>query len=340
MNNKQDLIIIGAGLSGLYLATLLQDQYNIIILEARERLGGRILTQEGHDLGPSWIWPHQKHILSLVKELGLQTFSQYTKGEALYDTPALLQRFNAPPSSPSMRIKGGLIKLIDALVQKLPPSLIHINQEVLSMTENDNKISIKTPTKNYEADYVLSTLSPRLACEHISYEPPFPEDMKQEMLNTHTWMGHTAKCVIEFKTAFWKNEGLSGFVYSQVGPLGEIHDASTKDKAALFGFLQAHASTKDIINDVKAQMKRLFPVRVEDIKNIYFVDWRKERFSSNALDHKGLSTHPKYGLSLSHFNKKLLFIGTETAYENGGYLEGALISAQEILKILENISQA
>ena len=53
MTPKKDLIIIGAGLSGLYAASLLQDTYNIIILEARDRLGGRILTEEGHDLGPS-----------------------------------------------------------------------------------------------------------------------------------------------------------------------------------------------------------------------------------------------------------------------------------------------
>ena len=77
MTAKKDLIIIGAGLSGLYAATLLQDKFNIIILEARERLGGRIYTQEGHDLGPSWIWPHQHHILSLIKELELNLFSQY-----------------------------------------------------------------------------------------------------------------------------------------------------------------------------------------------------------------------------------------------------------------------
>ncbi|HIC43205.1 MAG TPA: hypothetical protein EYO73_02595 [Sulfurimonas sp.] len=337
MKKKQDLIIIGAGISGLYAATLLQEKYNIIILEARERLGGRILTQKGHDLGPSWIWPHQKNILSLIDDLGLEIFSQYTHGQALYDTPSLLQRFDAPPPAPSFRVTGGLIQIINALETKLEKETIHLNQEVLSITEEDSSIYVKTPDQTYKTDYVLSTLAPRLAAEHISYEPALEAKIKKEMLNTPTWMGHTAKCVIEFKNSFWKDQGLSGFVYSQVGPLAEIHDASTNDKAALFGFVQAQASTDNIIEDVKEQMKRLFGSNAEEIIHIYFTDWREERFSSNALDYKGLSAHPEYSLNLSHFNNKLLFIGTETAFTDGGYLEGALTSAKEVVDKLSPV---
>ncbi len=69
--NQPKLCIIGAGLSGLYSAVLLQDQYEVTIIEARERTGGRIMTLDGHDLGPSWIWPHQKNILQLIETLGL-----------------------------------------------------------------------------------------------------------------------------------------------------------------------------------------------------------------------------------------------------------------------------
>jgi len=47
------IIIIGAGLSGLYLASLLEDTYDVLILEARDRVGGRALSIDGHDLGPS-----------------------------------------------------------------------------------------------------------------------------------------------------------------------------------------------------------------------------------------------------------------------------------------------
>ena len=55
-----DIIVIGAGVSGLSVANQLQSQHKkVLILEARNRLGGRIHTQEidnqFYDLGASWI---------------------------------------------------------------------------------------------------------------------------------------------------------------------------------------------------------------------------------------------------------------------------------------------
>ena len=332
MTHKPDLIIIGAGLSGLYLATLLQKDFNITILEGRERTGGRIFTKEGHDMGPSWIWPHQKNILTLLKNLKLETFSQYTQGEALHDSPSGVQRFTSPPATPAYRVKGGLVKLIQALAGKLAPSCIKFNEEVLSITQKGNDLFIQTNTKQYQATYIISTLSPRLASERISYIPALDEKTKEQMQQVPTWMGHTAKCVIEFETAFWKEKDLSGFVYSPLGPLGEIHDASTDEKAALFGFVHSNASRQNIKESVQQQMKRLFPDKYKLVSNIYFMDWREEKFSSSTQDKKGLSAHPEYGLKLSHFNGKMLFTGTETAYDNGGYLEGAIVSAQETSK--------
>ena len=38
----KNIVIIGAGLSGIYAATLLQKDYNVTILEARNRIGGRL----------------------------------------------------------------------------------------------------------------------------------------------------------------------------------------------------------------------------------------------------------------------------------------------------------
>lgn len=332
--DKKNIVIIGAGLSGLYTATLLQDKFNVTILEARDRIGGRVLTQDGHDLGPSWVWPHQKNILKLIRQYALVLVPQYTKGEALYDAPQGVHRFNAPPSSPSARVEGGLVGLLKALESDLAPNIIHMSQKVRKISASHESLSIETNTHTFEADYIISTLAPRLACGNIMYAPPLDDEAKNTMLQTPTWMGHTAKCVVEFKEAFWKDEGLSGFVFSHIGPLGEIHDASTKDKPALFGFLHHKASTKELGQHVKEQIERLFPAKSELITNIYFIDWREEKFSSSRHDRQGMSHHPEYGLSLSHFDDRLFFIGTETAYDNGGYLEGAINSAIDIAKRL------
>jgi len=52
------IAIIGAGVSGLYAASLLIDKgYDVTVFEARDRVGGRVLSHDGFDLGPTWYWP-------------------------------------------------------------------------------------------------------------------------------------------------------------------------------------------------------------------------------------------------------------------------------------------
>lgn len=323
------LAIIGAGLSGLYAAYTLKDRFDITVFEARGRLGGRVHTVDGFDMGPSWVWAHQQKILSLIRSLGLELFAQHEKGLALYETPQGVQRFQPPPSSPSGRVKGGVKRLIDALARTLNPESIHLNEPVLALCCRDVGIDLETAEGTYRFDYVLSTLPPRVAASAMTYDPPLAAHLRSQLEQTPTWMGHSAKCVMEFATPFWREMGLSGFCFSHCGPLGEIHDACTPEKAALFGFVNTHADTEQIEADVEAQLQRLFGEAAAFL-SFYCVDWRKERYSATPADAAPRRAHPDYGLSLSHFDDRLFFIGTETAYSEGGYLEGALVSVDQV----------
>jgi len=80
-----DTMIIGGGLSGIYAAYLLsQRNKSFVVLEGRERIGGRILSPEHKgffsDLGPSWYWPaiHPK-MAHLIQALGLKGFRLNSK---------------------------------------------------------------------------------------------------------------------------------------------------------------------------------------------------------------------------------------------------------------------
>src|SRR5918997_5803687 len=76
--------IIGGGLAGLHAARLLRSEgVAFRLLEARDRLGGRILSADtagrvsadGFDLGPSWFWPDlHPAMAAIVAELGLEAF--------------------------------------------------------------------------------------------------------------------------------------------------------------------------------------------------------------------------------------------------------------------------
>ncbi|RLA69371.1 MAG: hypothetical protein DRG09_05930 [Epsilonproteobacteria bacterium] len=328
---KKKLLIIGAGLSGLYTAFLLQDRYDVTVLEARERTGGRILNMYGHDMGPSWVWRHQTYILQLIDSLGLEYFEQYIYGDALYDAPEGVQRFSVPPSAPSYRVKGGMTKIINALEEKMHNS-VKINEKVISLIEKERSVMVKTEHDTYEVDKVISTLPPRLAVETIKYDPPLEMAVREQLTNIPTWMGYSAKCVIEFEEAFWREEGLSGFGISHVGPLAEIHDASTGERAALFGFLHSNASYESIKENITVQLTRLYGDKASKPLNIYVVDWKKEIYTSTTLDSQPLADHPSYGFDVKHFNGKLIFSGTESAFKEGGYLEGAANATRNVIK--------
>ena len=85
-----DVIIVGAGLSGMIAARAVQAAgLQPLILEANDRVGGRILTEtvDGmpFELGAQWIGDTHERMFRLAAELGVETFAQYDEGETSYE---------------------------------------------------------------------------------------------------------------------------------------------------------------------------------------------------------------------------------------------------------------
>jgi monoamine oxidase len=82
-----DVVIVGAGLAGLSAArSLVAAGVDALVIEARERVGGRIYTRPASDgtpldLGGQWIGPTQQRIRALADAVGATTCKTYDTGE-------------------------------------------------------------------------------------------------------------------------------------------------------------------------------------------------------------------------------------------------------------------
>ena len=85
-----DAIVVGAGLAGLTAARELHKAgKSVIVLEARDRVGGRCFSRSIHardvaNMGATFVGPTQTRILALLKELGIGTFPVYATGKLLW----------------------------------------------------------------------------------------------------------------------------------------------------------------------------------------------------------------------------------------------------------------
>jgi len=98
--NSADVIVVGAGFAGLVTTRELQKRgASAIVLEARERVGGRVCTVRPRDglwldVGGQWTGPGQDRIIALGKEMGVASFPTWPDGEHLQYRQSSLSRYS------------------------------------------------------------------------------------------------------------------------------------------------------------------------------------------------------------------------------------------------------
>ncbi|MGE6245727.1 flavin monoamine oxidase family protein [Psychrobacter proteolyticus] len=361
------VVIVGGGLSGLYAAFLLEQKgIAYRLLEARDTLGGRIAVakySDAHaannntdidqaessaafDLGPSWFWPdYQTQLSTLIESLNLSRFAQFEEGDMMVERaanqpPVRMQGYKSAP--PSVRLVGGMAALIEALYARLEASCIMTSQTVRQLTKDTQHIEVQSEDSSghvitFRAQHVLLALPPRLVEGRIAFQPALPQELSGQWRETATWMAPHAKYVAVYESPFWRDAGLSGAARSAIGPLTEIHDASTLEgDGALFGFFGVPAQVRQSVSNTvlkehcRAQLVRLFGAQASTPTAEYLKDWAQDLLTAMPADASGNGQHavappskPKTGV----WQDCLTGCGSEWSAQFPGYVAGAIDAA-------------
>ncbi|MHA8087696.1 flavin monoamine oxidase family protein [Aquirufa sp. Wall-65K1] len=143
-----EILIVGAGYAGIAAAKKLHAAgKDFIILEARDRIGGRTLTENltsgpSVDMGAKWVGPTQHLVWEWIKESQTETYETYDQGKNLL-------KFKDKISSYT-----GTIPKID------PISLIDLGMAIHRMNKLSEQISISEPWNHPKAkEYDAMTLA-------------------------------------------------------------------------------------------------------------------------------------------------------------------------------------
>jgi monoamine oxidase len=250
-------------------------------------------------------------------------------------------------------LKIGTQSFSRGLAALLPSNSILFNNPVTAIKDSGTSITVSTKNSTtYTAKRVVVSL-PTTLYKTIQFSPALPPSKIK--LAERTIHGHTSKVFLSYSTPWWRTLGSCGLTQSLRGLVAVTRDTSN-DKAGHFSLLcflvgqpgrkwslLSPEERKDAvvkhIEDVYSPLLMKAGKRREVVQPKGYTEqiWSDEEFSMGCpcpAMPPGLMS--EVGADVRSSVGKIHFVGTETAFEWRGYMEGAVRSgergAREVLE--------
>lgn len=257
-----------------------------------------------------------------------------------------------------LRVRQGTQVFAKGLAGALPEGTIQLSTVVEGITQtSDGKMEVRTKTggTTYLARKVISSV-PSPVLKTIAFSPPLPPS-KRLLIESSTY-GYYTKVMMVFKTPFWVEKGFCGLTQSFTGPASIVRDTSIpKDgKHVLTCFMvsepgRAWAQQSPVEREkaLLEQLGKLFGVGTQQVTNhfveLLLYEWTDDEFAGWGCPCTSLSPGVLDAVGSNALRDpvgNIHFVGTETAGEWKGYMEGAVRSgergAAEVISQLKGAS--
>ncbi|HLA44343.1 MAG TPA: FAD-dependent oxidoreductase, partial [Aggregatilineales bacterium] len=216
---------------------------------------------------------------------------------------------------------------------------IHLPAPVRLIEQGNDGVRVKTDDGTfYEANRVIVAIPPTLL-SRIIYRPVLPAYRTQ--LIQRAPAGSVIKCMAIYESPFWREDGLTGQVICNEGPVRVTYDNSPPDgnPGVLLAFIEgdearslSRATPMKRRQVVLDALLNFFDRRAAHPIDYFDKDWSADEWTGGCYGaHFPTGVWTSFGPVLREPIGRIHWAGTETATEWNGYIEGAVQSAERVV---------
>jgi len=232
------------------------------------------------------------------------------------------------------RFVGGSQRIARELARALGDRVV-LGSPVRAIRQSGGRVRVSSDRLLVDARHVIVAVPPRLAGA-IDFAPGLPRGRR--VLNRFVRAGQLVKWEAVYETPFWRAQGLSGQVVSDVGPANTTFDNTPPGASPgiMFGFLggdqgrrAARLTPAARRRAVLANFTTYFGPQAASPVEAFEMNWAREAWTRGCP--VGLPARDVlrlYGPALRRATGRIHWAGTETATYWNGYMDGAVSSGE------------